>query len=295
MGLAGAAVRAAAGALTGAALAALGFVLWSALLLPFPPCSLLAGPCDLALGRYSAELPVGVARPIPAVLYLHGSKGAGSSFIADKALIATAKRRGFAVLAPDGLDMSYSSGVFSGWGLANSPGPGRDELAFLTEVLADAEKRLGIDPGRVLLLGHSRGGFLVWELACRAPDLATGFAAVSATFWGALPRECQAGEVALLHLHGLGDQAVPIEGRINADGTVLMTPAEASLALFRQTGGCAGAEEVTRALPQGGTWRGWPGCGAGLALAQARLPGGHGFNRRRFALALDWFTELISD
>ncbi|MEL6478288.1 MAG: polyhydroxybutyrate depolymerase [Pseudomonadota bacterium] len=281
-----------AGAAAALLLVALAFTWWSTRLLPFPACGLHAGPCSVALGQYSAVLPKGATPPFPAVLYLHGSKGAGSRFIAREDLTRLATGRGFAVLAPDGLDMVYSSGVFSGWSLTHSPGPGRDEESFLNAVLADAEARLEIDRSDVLVMGHSRGGFLVWELACARSGLGTAYAAVSATFWGPPPPRCQPGGAPMLHLHGLRDPGVPIEGRILADGRVMITPAEAAISLVKSAASCAAASAETRTLSGGGTWRGWPACGAGPALVQMQLPGGHAFNRRRFDLALDWFEAL---
>ena len=280
------------GMAAGSLCAILAFVYWSYLLLPFPDCGIQTGPCGVPLGLYSARVPEGAARPLPAVLYLHGTKGSGEAFIARTQLINDALRRKWAVIAPTGLGMRYASGFFSGWSLDQSPGPERDELGFLEQVLADAERRFGIDRQKVLIVGYSRGGFLTWELACKAPEIATAFAPVSALYWGQMPETCAAGKP-ILHLHGQRDRGVPLTGQRHANGTTVMTPAAEVIEVFLAANGCAPGGERKSALPGGGTRTDWLGCPDDGPLSQVLLPGGHRFNRKRWSLVLDWFEDRI--
>ena len=129
--------------------------------------------------------------------------------IGDAALVEPMLARGYVVIAPTGLTRPGRTG--GSWSFGTRP-PLRDELAFVREVLTDAEARFHIDRGRVLLTGFSVGGSLVWYLACAAPRDFAAFAPVAGGFWQPLPETC-AGPVKLLHTHGWRDRTVPLEGR----------------------------------------------------------------------------------
>ncbi|MEO1277156.1 MAG: hypothetical protein AAFV96_17910, partial [Pseudomonadota bacterium] len=74
----------------------------------------------------------------------------------------------------------------------------RDDVEFLAAVLRDSASR-GVDRDRVLLAGFSRGGSMVWDLACRAPVMARAYAPIAGAFWEPLSERC-AGPVDLYHM-----------------------------------------------------------------------------------------------
>jgi polyhydroxybutyrate depolymerase len=57
---------------------------------------------------------------------------------------------------------------------------GVDDVAFTRAVVADLERRDGVDARRIAALGYSNGGHMTFRLALEAPELLTGIVAISA-------------------------------------------------------------------------------------------------------------------
>ncbi|MBY6067754.1 polyhydroxybutyrate depolymerase [Leisingera aquaemixtae] len=244
-------------------------------------------PCKTESGAYHMALPDGWQGG-PAVIYLHGYGGSGAKVVANKGFIGAFTARGYAVIAPNGLP--WQPGKPSDWSVRDGWNTyPRNDAAFLREVLADAEARAGVDPGRVLLAGFSRGGSMVWEMACLAPDFAAGYAAVSGGFWLPMSRTCK-GPVQLLHIHGFADKVVPLEGRAIQGSVADIVQADIweGLQLWRRQNGCpsnaAGHEMEDR------VWRKRWDCGSG-GLELILHKGGHGLPKGWSAMALDWFES----
>ena len=83
-------------------------------------------------------------------------------------------------------------------------------MAFVAEVLDDAQVRHRIDRRRVLITGTSRGGFLTWEIACRTRHLAAAYAPVAGGYLDRMRKRC-AGPARLLHTHGCAEEIVPLK------------------------------------------------------------------------------------
>ncbi|MEM9735375.1 MAG: hypothetical protein AAF908_02070, partial [Pseudomonadota bacterium] len=164
--------------------------------------------------------------------------------------------------------------------------------AFLRQVIDDAASRLGIDPDRVILVGHSHGAFLVWELVCDAAGLGRGFIPINGTFYGRAPIGCVGGG-AMLHLHGANDLGVPVAGR-RAGVKPLYAPATLGPRLIRFRNGCAGDAPEQEDLPGRGYRLVWPGCDPATPLELAVVPGGPQINQGMVAMALDWAEALVA-
>ena len=133
-------------------------------------------PCAVQEGVYRALIPEGEG-PFPVMVYLYGSGGHSVSVTRHPLFNAAVVQRGYALIVPAALDMNYRKGVRgSGWALRHEPGEKRDEALFLSRVIDDVGRRFPIDRDRVLLVGQSRGAFLIWEIACHEPETATAFA-----------------------------------------------------------------------------------------------------------------------
>ena len=65
-----------------------------------------------------------------------------------------------------------------------------DDVAFIRRVLAHAQERFRIDMRRVILVGQSDGGFLIWEIACHEPGFAAAYANHAGSYGGPLPERC---------------------------------------------------------------------------------------------------------
>lgn len=241
-------------------------------------------PCQVASGTYHARFPqTETIKGI--VMHLHGGGGRGRGLLnSDMARGAVA--RGYLFIAPDG----YHPGARfeRNWSVrARNSRFERDDKVFLSEVLADARERFDVSATPVLLSGFSRGGSMVWDIACSIPDFATAYAPLAGAFWDDLPTGCSA-PVRLFHTHGWNDRTVPLEGRSFGGGAVVQGDVWASLKILRETNGCDARQPESSSF-DGDLWlRHWTDCKA----AEIRLmlhKGGHGAPRGWAARVLDWF------
>ena len=250
------------------------------------PCAVA---CDTALGTYRSALPEG-SGPFPVLLHLHGMGGTGEGVLRGGSA-RTALTRGYAVLAPDG--WQPVSRYPRNWGVADGRAYTRDDIAFLRGVLEDAARRLPIDRSRVLLSGFSRGGSLVWDIACHAPDLARAYAPVAGAFWVPEPEACSA-PVDLFHTHGWLDRIVPLEGRPIRNGEITQGDVWGALFTLRQTNRCTNRQPETGAAEAARWWRRWSDCEAGR-LDLMLHSGGHSVPAGWAGVALDWFEERLAE
>ncbi len=263
------------------------FILAQVQLAAAEACGTLEEPCQVENGLYHVALPE-QAEGAPLLLWLHGYRGSGANAIKNQGLVSQVTGRGFALIAASGQDDIVQSGSRD-WNVDDGNDLPRDDIAYLKAVIADAVQRFGLDGERVFAAGFSRGGSMVWDLACVSPDSAVAFAAVAGAFWGPLPETCAAA-VHLQHTHGFKDPLVPFEGReviwngyAFTQGNVMQ-----SLDIWRQTNGCAGAAETN--ATEGSTWvKSFGDCDAG-SLTLFLHDGGHGIPKGWFGRTLDWFA-----
>ncbi|MBK1670716.1 hypothetical protein CKO28_22100 [Rhodovibrio sodomensis] len=190
-------------AVAGLAAALLLAVVWAAPATA-APCGPEA-PCTVALGRYLVAAPPDPA-PAGAVIFLHGYQASAAGVLANDGLVQAVTDAGYLLVAPHGREGT--------WNHVGSPaGHDRDELAFLAQVRRDTAARFALAGKPVLVAGFSQGASMVWDVACDRADAYTAFAAVAGAFWRPLPDGCPSGPIQLTHIHGLGDQVVPLEGR----------------------------------------------------------------------------------
>lgn len=261
----------------------------------FASCGADPGPCVIPTGDYDVELPVSPTGPLPAVVFVHGYGSSGDGTMSNRGMVDTLLARGYAVIAPNGEMMEGRNG--RSWGFHPDWPHGRDDIAFLKAVRADAITRFGLDKDHILLAGFSVGGSMVSYLACAEADAFTAYAPVSGGFWRPHPESCK-GPVKLLHTHGWVDTTVPLEGRIlrkadTGDGRVIAQgDIFRTLEIWRAANGCN--EFVADKFATQGNFmiRAWDRCTKGSALGFALHPGGHMIPKGWATLALDWFEGL---
>ena len=244
-------------------------------------------PCTIDSGTYHMTLP-DTATPLGVVMHLHGGGGRGAGLL-KSGMAREAVKRGYVFVAPDGYHPT--SRFVRDWSVrANNLSYDRDDAAFLQDVMADVAARHEVEGLPVLLSGFSRGGSMVWDMACHMPDFASAYAPMAGAFWDDLPDTCTA-PVNLFHTHGWTDRVVPLEGRSFGGGAVVQGDVWASLFVLRATNGCSKRQPETNSF-EGDYWmRHWTDCASGridLLLHQ----GGHGAPRGWAALMLDWFEGL---
>lgn len=257
------------------------------------PCGTPLGECPTAHGFYRLALPGSEGGQVPAVMFLHGWGGSSEGVMKNRAMIETLAARGYALIAPEGLRTSPERAQ-KNWAVQDGRQYQRDDIAFLREVLDDAAAH-GVDRGRILLAGFSRGASMVWDVACHAPEMARAYAPVAGAFWEPLPERCE-GPVDLFHTHGWTDRTVPLEGRSVAGGTLTQGDAFASLHILRQALGCNPQMPDTAPMESGGNlWlRHWDRCPEG-SLELMLHPGGHSVPKDWLTRALDWFEALPAE
>ena len=244
--------------------------------------------CAIEGGAYYMSAPDEPARGI--AVFLHGAGGSGKKSSANKGLASRFTDRGLAIVFPDGQPFSPDSRGLD-WGVADDIPSDRDDVVFLSAVIDDATKELGLTDPPVLITGFSRGGSMAWDFACAAPEKITAIAAVAGAFWEPMVETCDA-PVHIHHTHGFADRMVPFEGRQGVfkgfafhQGNVLK-----GIDVWREVNGCVGrADDVAT---EGALWtKVWSTCDAGSITLNVG-PGGHGIPKGWSASVLDWFQGL---
>ncbi|MEL6208026.1 MAG: prolyl oligopeptidase family serine peptidase, partial [Pseudomonadota bacterium] len=192
-------------------------------------------PCQIDGGSYHIRLPEGVENP-PVVVFIHGWGSAGANALDNPAIGRGVVDRGWAYVAPNGLPRGGDRGGGT-WGFRPESDNPRDEVAFITAVLADAEARHGVDSARSMLGGFSIGGSMTTYFACQSPETFFAYAPIAGSFWRPHPAECE-GPVRLFHIHGWRDGTVPLEGRPLGGGRVYQGDVFASMEILRSANGC---------------------------------------------------------
>jgi predicted peptidase len=143
-------------------------------------------------------------RPLPVILYLHGSGGAGTDNLKQ---ISAGSRRSTRVWTSRPMQKQYPSFVIA------PQIPGGNEwsayTALVIELLANLSGEFAIDADRIYLVGQSLGGYGTWDLITKRPDL---FAAAIPLCGGGDPDQISAArQVAVWAFHGADDDVVPVE------------------------------------------------------------------------------------
>ncbi len=186
---------------------------------------------------YRLFVPAGLTGPAPLVVMLHGGYGSGAQAEAAYHWDDRATADGFVVAYPDGLQRSWNAGG----GCCGQAGRDEvDDVAFVTALVADVDRRVPVDRRRVYATGMSNGGIMTYRLACET-DLFAAVAPVAATRLVACPSPAR---VSVLAIHGTDDPRVPYAGGPGtaygpAGAAVDGPPVPEVIAGWRTVDGCA--------------------------------------------------------
>ncbi len=227
-------------------------------------------------------LPAGVRSP--AVIAFHGLTGTASAFEAVIGLSVLADQAGFVVAYPQGLG-SPSNWHFSGHGRD------RSDLA-MTEALMDLlVEQACVDPDRIVLAGHSMGGGMASDAACRLADRVAG-AVLIAAVWARLP--CRpVRPVPVIATHALDDPVLRyMGGHFGGDGPDALDtlPVEDALAAWAANDGCSSPPMISE-IGDGSATLTWPGCAAPVVLHRLAT-GGHDWPGIASGLVAELVTSL---
>jgi len=146
----------------------------------------------------------------PLLLDFHGFGHSGAGVWLVSGFKALAEPRAFITAYPEGLPVTLTlrgeAHTGSGWQMDRVDG--NRDVAFVTALLDDLERRYCIDRSRIYATGFSNGAFFSQLLACAMSERIAAVAPVS----GALPQiDCKPSRpMPILIQHGSADDLVPV-------------------------------------------------------------------------------------
>ena len=222
------------------------------------------------------SLPKG--EPAPLLLALHGGIGWGLQYAKNSGFDALAEANGFIVVFPDGVGPAIKDDALRTWNAGACCGAAVkedvDDVTFLSMLIDTIGEQLPIDEHRVFAAGHSNGGMMAYRLACELADkvVAIGLQSSALELDDCHPSR----PVSLLHIHGTGDQNVPINGGKGPNGIagVAFNPPIDGVRTIATEDGCA--TEPTSTTDPGNadvTTLSWSGCADGSAVEMVKVEG----------------------
>lgn len=203
-----------------------------------------------------------------AVIAFHGYSAHADQLEETTGLSPLAAERGFVVAYPEGL------GDPTEWHFSGSFGAGRRDVDLADTLMATLIEQACVDPARILIAGHSMGGAMASEVACRLADRVAGVVLVAA-LWFQLPC-APARPVPVLAMHALDDEVLPYAGGAIGGvgpGVPPTLGVEEAMGAWATHDGCGSPPSITDAA-DGSAVLSWSDCAAPVVLH--RLPtGGH--------------------
>lgn len=228
--------------------------------------------CEVADGAFFTVEPASWDgnSALPTVVLFHGWTGAPEQYYDNEEVISTFDEFGWLLVLPEGLDATWS---INHMGLEGS---GRDELAFVDQVMARTRELWPVDARRTYLSGFSLGASMAYTVACKRGSEYAAMAPMSGGFWLPLPESCDGPEMPVCHIHGLDDETWPIEGRTveQGDESGTQAPVADDIAFWLDHNGCdEGDVEVQEKDTL--TCDYWRGCNGASEVGYCTFEGGH--------------------
>ena len=147
----------------------------------------------------------------PLIVSLHGFGGDSAYQSAYVPLHERANSDGFALLLPNGARGGDGNRFWNPTDHCCEGGKtGEDDVAFLTELVAEARKIGAFGP--VYFFGYSNGGFMSHHMACKGLPCLRAVASLAGTSY-VEDSSCEgAPPVSVLHIHGTADDVILFEG-----------------------------------------------------------------------------------
>jgi len=176
---------------------------------------------------------------VPLVVMLHGYTASGALQESYFGVQPLAEELGFLYVHPDGTADPRGNRFWNATdACCNLAGADVDDVAYLSALVAEVQRRYRVDPKRIFFVGHSNGGFMSYRMACERPDLIAAIASLAgATF--AEAGVCHPSEpVSVLQVHGTADNVIPYDGGAIRDNA--FPSAATSVGTWAGYDGCTG-------------------------------------------------------
>jgi polyhydroxybutyrate depolymerase len=250
---------------------------------------------------FTAQLPD--TRPAPLVIVLHGNTQTGADMAERTPWPQVAKREGFGVVFPDGLNRAWADLRPRDKRDGRAPPEGTDDVAFIVRLAEEFVADGAADPKRIYVTGVSNGGAMTMAMICERADLFAAAASVIMNLTDESATACHPSRpVPFLIMNGTADPLIPYQGgrgtsRFAVDG---FWSTDKTLDFWRRANGCetkdAGAVDLEDRdkADQTTVTRIGSNCPPGRDVVLYRVNhGGHrmpgGFPDARFAFAVNLF------
>lgn len=176
------------------------------------------------------------AVPAPLLIVLHGYGSFGAETAEYLGLDPFAEANGVLTAYPEGTEDPDGDQY---WNVrqVDTAASGVDDAAYLSGLVAEVAGTANVDPDRVFAMGHSNGAFMAYRMACDHTDV---FAAAVSLAGATLETadECRAGgPIAVLEIHGDGDDVVLYGGGTMGTGNAYPSVADTA-SLWLDANGC---------------------------------------------------------
>jgi polyhydroxybutyrate depolymerase len=188
---------------------------------------------------FTAQLPV--AKPAPLVIVLHGNTQTGADMMTRTSWPDMARRDGFGVVFPDGLNRAWADFRPNANRAGRAPPKGTDDVAFIVKLVEKFTADGAADPKHIYITGVSNGGAMTMTMICVHADLFTAAASVIINLTDESANACHPSRpVPMLMMNGTADPLIPYRG---GRGTSRFAVAgfwstEKTLGFWRQANGC---------------------------------------------------------
>src|SRR6266436_5441355 len=113
---------------------------------------------------YTVQLPSN--KPAPLVIVLHGNTQTGADMASRTSWPAMAKRDGFGVMFPDGLNRAWADFRPNANRAGRAPPKGTDDVGFIVRLIEKFIADGTADPKRIYVTGVSNGGAMTMTTIC---------------------------------------------------------------------------------------------------------------------------------
>jgi len=160
---------------------------------------------------YSVQLPA--RKPAPLVIVLHGNTQTGADMAARTSWPDVARREGFGVVFPNGLNRAWADLRPNTKRAGRAPPEGIDDVGFIVALIEKFVSNGAADPSRIYVTGLSNGGAMTMTMICARTDLFAAAATVIFNLTDDMAASCHpAKQVPMLMINGTADPLIPYQG-----------------------------------------------------------------------------------